>query len=304
VRVEVVLGRGCTVNDLVGYAFALGLVALLNPCGFPLLPAFLTVFLRPGTDAVLPRITRALLAGAWMTIGFVLVFGVAALIASAGAVVIAPWIAELMIVIGLALIVLGIMELRGKTLRLPLPVMRFAEGRGPFSMLGFGAAYAVGSLSCSLPIFLAGVATAFTRHDFATGLVTFGAYALGMGVFITAASVVVAVAGAGALRSVRRLTRFFPIFAGCVGIVVGSYLVAYWGSVLLDPAIASAMSTAIDTWLSGIQGLIDGNFRLVGAVLGAAVVISLAVVATLSHAAKVREAEVREAGRGAVNARK
>ncbi|MEO6943508.1 MAG: cytochrome c biogenesis CcdA family protein [Lacisediminihabitans sp.] len=270
-------------TEPIGYAFALGLVALLNPCGFPLLPAFLTAFLRPGSDSFSSRIRRALAAGVWMTVGFVCVFGAAAVIAAAGAAVVAPWVAEFMILIGLVLITVGVLEVLGKTVRLPLPIVRFAEGRGPLSMLGFGATYAVGSLSCSLPIFLAGVAGAFARHDSATGIFTFGAYALGMGVFITTASVLVAVAGAGSLRRMARLTRYFPIFAGCIGIIVGGYLVVYWVSVWLDPAVAAAMSTAIDTGLSGIQGMIDGNFRAVGAVMGGAVVVFVAVAAVLTR---------------------
>ncbi len=282
------VGR-CAVTDFVGYAFALGLVALLNPCGFPLLPAFLTVFLRPSTDGVASRLRSALAAGVWMTVGFVLAFGVAALVASAGAVVVAPWIAEFMILVGLALLVIGILELAGKTVRLPLPILRFAEGRGPLSMLGFGAAYAIGSLSCSLPIFLAGIAGVFTRHDAATGLVTFGAYALGMGVFVSAASAVVAVAGARPLRRIGRLARFFPVFAGCVGILVGGYLIAYWGSVWLDPAMAASLSTGMDSWLSGVQGLIDSNFRTVGLILGAAVVVSLVLIAVLTRGGSGRE---------------
>jgi cytochrome c biogenesis protein CcdA len=32
------------VTATLGYAFALGFVAAINPCGFPLLPAYLTFF--------------------------------------------------------------------------------------------------------------------------------------------------------------------------------------------------------------------------------------------------------------------
>jgi len=275
-------------SDGVGYAFALGLVALLNPCGFPLLPALLASFLRPADDGIVVRIRRALVAGFWITIGFVAVFGVAALLAAAGAVVVAPWVTEFMILFALALVVVGVLEIVGRTIRLPLPVMRYAEGRSPFAMAGFGAAYAVGSLSCSLPLFLAGVAGAFTRGSFTSGLGAFGAYALGMGVFTTAASVLASVAGTGVLRRFSGLTRYFPIVAGCIGVLVGGYLVAYWGSVWLDPVVASAMSSGIDGWLSGIQGMIDGNARMLGAVLGVAVVAATVVVAIVSRTAHRR----------------
>ena len=62
----------------------------------------------------------------------------------------------------------------------------------------YGVAYAAGSLSCSLPLFLAAVgwrpSPAMASAD---GLASYLAYALGMGLFVTAAAVVAATAGCG-----------------------------------------------------------------------------------------------------------
>ena len=66
-----------------GFAFAAGMVAAVNPCGFAMLPAYLGLYLGSGdTDGrthLLRHVGRALLVGGLVTVGFVLLFGVAGL---------------------------------------------------------------------------------------------------------------------------------------------------------------------------------------------------------------------------------
>jgi cytochrome c biogenesis DsbD-like protein len=74
----------------VGYAFAAGMVASVNPCGFFILPSYLSYHL--GTEEagfyeahVVKRLGKALLLGSMATIGFVVVFAlVGAIIATGG----------------------------------------------------------------------------------------------------------------------------------------------------------------------------------------------------------------------------
>ena len=62
------------------YAFTLGLVAAVNPCGFPLLPAYLSLFVGEDTVGRPQRNLRALGAGASVAAGFVVVFGLSLVI--------------------------------------------------------------------------------------------------------------------------------------------------------------------------------------------------------------------------------
>ena len=64
----------------VGYAFGAGMVASVNPCGFFLLPSYMSYQLgttEEGFYSLHPvhRMIRALLLGGLATIGFVLFFG-------------------------------------------------------------------------------------------------------------------------------------------------------------------------------------------------------------------------------------
>ena len=67
-------------------SFALGMVALINPCGFALLPAYLGFFVSLEGDGVEERridsLNRAQLVGLSLTLGFLLVFGLIGIVFS------------------------------------------------------------------------------------------------------------------------------------------------------------------------------------------------------------------------------
>ncbi len=60
-------------NDRLLLALSAGTLAALSPCGFALLPAYLTLLITRGDDG--RPVPRALLATGAMTAGFVVVFG-------------------------------------------------------------------------------------------------------------------------------------------------------------------------------------------------------------------------------------
>lgn len=73
-------------NGLLALAFAAGMIAPVNPCGFALLPAWITYALDDGDTSPLPvRLARALRSGAALTVGFAVTLAAAGLVVSAGA---------------------------------------------------------------------------------------------------------------------------------------------------------------------------------------------------------------------------
>ena len=62
-------------QNLVGLAFVAGMVAAFNPCGFAMLPAYLTLVIDPQNNGQLTAVRRALAATASMALGFLVVFG-------------------------------------------------------------------------------------------------------------------------------------------------------------------------------------------------------------------------------------
>jgi cytochrome c biogenesis protein CcdA len=62
-------------QNLVALAFVAGMVAAFNPCGFAMLPAYLTLVIDPQSGGQLAAVGRALAATAAMALGFLAVFG-------------------------------------------------------------------------------------------------------------------------------------------------------------------------------------------------------------------------------------
>lgn len=236
------------------YAFTAGMVATVNPCGFPMLPAYISYFIGLDDDRADPglsRVPRALGAAAAVSAGFLAVFVGLGLPIRAGMTSIyrvMPW---LTIVIGLALVGLGVAMLAGYRVKLALPRLdRGGRSRRASSMVLFGVSYAVASLGCTLPLFLPVVAN---RSNAASGILAFAAYGLGMGVVLTALSVGLALARESMVRRLRSVLRHVDRVAGGLLVLVGAYLVWYWSSNLAtDPTVqvGSSPIDAVESWSS------------------------------------------------------
>ena len=187
--------------------------------------------------------------------------------------------------------IIGVMTLIGHSVAIHLPSLAFRSGTSAPAIIGFGASYALGSLSCSLPLFLAGVIGVFVRGSFANGVSAFLAYGLGMGVFVTALSIVAAFAGGNAVRVLRPVTRILPPLAACVLILSGGYIIFYWMHELIDPTVGSGLITAVQAAQNAVASSLSTMAFPVGAALGAVVIAALAVTAILSARQEVAHNE-------------
>ncbi len=267
-------------DTAIGYAFALGLVSALNPCGFPLLPAYLAFFVAvPTQNGPVARTSRGLVAGLSVTVGFVVVFSAAGALVLLGMHLVLAWAPWLMIGVGVTLAAAGAWTLTGRSLPVKLPRVRPGTGRGAVPMIGYGIVYAIGSLGCSLPIFLAGVAETFTRASPLVAGSVFLAYALGMGVFVTGAGLIASHLGATGLRSFRPVTRFLPRFGAALLLLAGLYLTYYWIADLTQPAGSSAPITFVDGVQAQLTGAVERFGLPVAGLLAVVVVGAFAVVA-------------------------
>lgn len=254
-------------NTPFALAVSAGMLAALNPCGFAMLPGFLSLIV---TDADGNRRTgpaalgRALAATAVMTAGFVTVFaGFAAAIAPA-----ALWIQQYLpwatLGIGALLTVLGAAMAAGKELRLPARLTWHSKPRpGPFGlpgMFGYGVGYALASLSCTVGPFLALTGTALHSGDLAGAGFVFAAYAAGMGLTVAVAAVAVALARDGLVARMRTGRKHVARAGGVVLMIAGAYL-AYYGWAELgemsgnggqDPVVqfAQGVQAAVTQWLA------------------------------------------------------
>ncbi len=245
----------------ISYAFALGLVAAVNPCGFPMLPAYLSIFVGADqtSSTVRSRLGRAISSSAVVSIGFAAVFAILGSLFDAGLTAFMTWVPWLMIGLGTAFVVMGVVGLVSGHLAIPLPQHTWhRRGRGPWTLVGFGISYALASLTCSLPIFLAGVAGAFTRVGWSTGFLTFLAYAAGMSTVLLIVSVAVALARTSIISALRTGGRHLERVSSAILLIVGGYLAFYW-IVDLTGAAAPGPLSAVESFEGSLETFLAGH---------------------------------------------
>lgn len=245
-------------NGPFALALTAGMAATVNPCGFALLPAYLSAFVgMKGDGNRVTAVSRALGVSLVLTAGFVTVFGLFGIVLSPVLGEIqqyAPWFT---MVFGILLVGLGIWLVTGHQLVVRIPKLDRggADATLP-SMYLFGVSYAVASLSCAIPNFLLVTSGAVNEDSFVSRLVTFVLYGVGMGVVVGVLTIAVALARSGLVNRFRSLLPKMNLVAGALLLVAGGY-VAYYGWYELrlfhfdgpaeDPIVDFA--TEIQTWL-------------------------------------------------------
>ncbi len=266
-------------------AFGAGLVATVNPCGFAMLPAYMSYFIGLGEEEESGRagnLRRALLIGAVMASAFLLVFGIAGVLITAGFRAVIDWIPWIALLIGVGIAVLGVAMLRGFELVVALPKAKSAnKGKGLRSVFGFGVSYALASLSCTLPVFLSVVAGQVTRTDFVSGVATFLAYGLGMALVLLSLTITMAMGKQSVVRWMRGSARYINRVSGAILVLAGAYVVWFWATDLASGADALNDSGAfgfVENLSQRAFELVGGNVAVWGLGLGAIVVAALVYV--------------------------
>ncbi|WP_435206705.1 cytochrome c biogenesis CcdA family protein [Micromonospora sp. bgisy143] len=209
-------------------ALTAGMLGAVNPCGFALLPAYLSLLVAGASDAR-GAVGRALTAAAGLTLGYVAVFGAFGLALAPLAGWLRPRLPWLTVVLGLLLVVAGCWLLAGRRLPAPSWTARAPRlTRSWPSMALFGAAYALASLGCAIAPFLAIVVTSLQAGSTGRGLALFGAYALGMGLVVAVAAVGVALLRDSLVARLRVAGALVPRLSGLVLLLAGGY-VAWYG---------------------------------------------------------------------------
>ncbi len=265
-----------------GLSFLKGLVAAVNPCAFVLLPTYLAFFL--GSEAVRPgdqrsTVRRALLVSASVSAGFMAVFVSIGLLSE----YVTRWIEDnakyFTLGIAIVFVVGGTIMLTGRKLPISTPRLRFDRaGRSVGTMALYGVAYAVSSISCTLPLFITTMVGNGRRDGFGSGVLHVVAYGAGMALIVSALTVALAVANTSVLGALRRGSHHVDRIAAALVVLSGLYLVYYFWVVEVNEE-SSPITEAIQTVQERIQLALNDHWQIVAVVLGA-IVAGAAVYAT------------------------
>ncbi len=282
----------------IAFAFSAGLVAAFNPCGFALLPIYMSRFLGTQTPNLPParRLGRAVGVAGVVSAGFLLVFGVVGLVFSRVSLAVADYFPWLTVVVGLGLTAVGVAMIAGFHPNISLPrIQRGGDGTGLGSMMLFGVSYGTVSLSCTLPIFLAAVSSTFIDASVGGGMAVFAAYGLGMGMVLISLTVALAMAQEGVVRRMRRVMPRVNSLSAVLMLVAGIY-VTYYGyysiRVNRGEQVAAGPVGVVTDLSARISNAVNdfGSMRL-GLALAAFLVVAGAVVALRSGASSREVAE-------------
>ena len=239
---------------LIGFAFSAGAVAFLNPCGFAMIPTYISYFVESDYSSSqrqtttnrnlglisVRRLSKGGFAGLLATATFITIFGLTGIAISSLGIGIAkflPWVA---VSSGVVIIGIGVAKALGKTIHVNIPSPRGLiynihgihgnnDGKKPgyANFFLFGIGYSIASLSCTLPLFLLIVFQGLSAGGIREGSIVFTTYALGMGSVMIAISLAISASNQTFVKWLRKLAPKMNLITSVVLILAGSYLIYY-----------------------------------------------------------------------------
>ena len=205
----------------IAFSFTAGLLSIFSPCGYALLPGYISYYL--GSDF---SVVRAVTGGLVCTLGLMTLYSVIGVLASGLGVVLSSVIPTVSLVVGLLMIAMGAATL----LHVNLPFIQVGASpsrrQGLVGLYLFGLVYGVAGVGCSAPVFISVFFYALSG-GMLNGVLTFLVYGLGMGIPLIVTSVLVARAKDVMIGRISRATERLQRLSGFILVAVGIYLIYY-----------------------------------------------------------------------------
>ena len=219
-----------------GFALAAGMIAVVNPCGFGMLPAWMGLYLssqREENQSPAQKLLDSLRVGCIITLGFIVLFGIAGLLIGVGFRAVIEWFPWLGFFVGMSLIFVSSLMVSGYNLYSPLPqrlsgAIGNNRNRNVIGYFAFGISYGIASLSCTLPIFLVVVATSLASAGFKESVTQFFWYALGMGSIIFILTLSLSMMRGLLVAFSQKVNRFIVWVSPLLMYLSGIYIILYW----------------------------------------------------------------------------
>lgn len=213
---------------LLSLAFASGIAVFFSPCAVALLPAYVSYTIRgeSNQESNLSKGLVGLRFGLLAALGVLTVFLLLGVAFSLVGNFIAPYAKWVAMATGVGLILLGFYFLAGKKLTLPIP-HSVTGNKGYSGHYLFGVAYALGSLGCTLPIFIIVVSQALSLGSFSLGMLTFLVFSSGAVLLMVAASVGATVSKTIVSNYLRVLMPVINKVSPIIIILAGAYLIYF-----------------------------------------------------------------------------
>ena len=242
------------------YSFILGVMAAVNPCGFVLLPTYLVYYL--GTELnredenKTTTLRRGLSVGMAVSSGFIGLFLIVGIISRAFTTVISENAKYAALVIGIALVAMGIAMLFGWKLPIAQPDVSMQRKRTTWNMFLFGIVYAIASIGCTIGLLISVILGSINRHGFVSGVISIVLYGLGMGLLVTSLTVALAFARVGLVSTIKKSFKWFDKVSAVFVVLTGLYLSWYWLGAITDRG-TDGLTTRVERWQTKVVQLLQ-----------------------------------------------
>lgn len=219
------------------YALTVGAVTFFSPCAVALLPAYAAYYtgtegddgesvVASGVSGIRFGVAAAGGALALFAVGTLGVFLVRTRWGLVGGEGLGEAFGGVGLLVGVALLVLGVLMVMDRGPRFSVP-FRAPRQRSVPAMGVFGGLFALGSMGCTLPLFLGVFGAALVQPPVGM-VVVLGAYAVGLAGLLFVASVAFAVLGDQAVKRVRGWSRWARPVSGLLLVGAGVYIIVFY----------------------------------------------------------------------------
>ena len=272
----------------VALALSAGIIAAFNPCGFAMLPAYMSYYVGTTTSNLqgapeptfAQRLLKATKVGATVALGFVTVFGVLGVLFSSLLASVIDYVSYISMVVGLVLVAVGVAMLRGFAPKInSLKISKSKSGSGLTAMYVYGLSYAVVSLSCGFAGFATTVVAASRTKSFLSSMLVYLAYSLGMALVLIILTIAVAFAQQAMVKGMRKILPYVDRVSGAL-LIIGGIYISYYGyfeyrTIVRGDNVAEGPVGLVTDLSQRVTQIVDQfsttTFVVVALVLGAAI---------------------------------
>tara|TARA_Y100000996_G_scaffold415470_1_gene410388 strand:+ start:918 stop:1646 length:729 start_codon:yes stop_codon:yes gene_type:complete len=218
------------------FAFSAGAIAAFNPCGIAMFPAYVGYSLGNARSSSNPfaSLFRGLYLSISLSLGFLVVFGIFGILLAFGGRFIGTLLPIMGFAIGLIITLSGLylfLSKRNISVQIFNDIQLGNFNGFPQTFL-FGIAYAIASLSCALPVFLAAVGivvgSGISLDNSINVVVGSIIYSLGMGAIMSVVTVSSLLFEDATTKFINKLMPIIDQLGKVAMIFAGSYIMYYW----------------------------------------------------------------------------
>ena len=241
-----------------GIAFVAGVFATFNPCGFAMLPAYLSLAILEGgnNDRKSQLLARAFKFSALMGVGILAVFSAFSLIIFPISTSIQRYLPYITTLLGLGVVALAIYILwKGPVAIGKLWSPQISPTGNFLTYILYGVTFALGSISCTIGPFLA-ITSRAINENYLHSLSIYFVYGLGFVVTILILAILTALSQQFLIRKIRNSGGVLEKAMAIIILIVGLYLI-YFGTTEL----------ALQNGSSSSQGILEIAYQVQGSII-------------------------------------